>query len=148
MTILVVEDDEHKSSQITALLEKEYPNLTYEITESVWDAVTSINKCSPEMVILDMSLPSHRPGKGVGNPLSMPTGGIEVLFELRKLALRELPILILTQYPEIEIESEPYALNEASDVFLELYGMTNITISHYDNDSEQTWRSVTRTFLG
>jgi len=148
LSILIVEDDEHKSSRITALIQSDYPEIRFEITESVRDAVTHVNKKTPSKIILDMSLPSHMPGIGVGNPLSMPTGGIEVLFELRKLGFRNLPILILTQYPEIEIENEPYALDEASEAFLELYGMSNIAVSHYDNDLDDEWRSVTHQFLG
>lgn len=147
MKILIVEDDAHKSSQIFELINSESdsrPEII--IHDNVRDAVKFINDIIPNKIILDMSLPSHKPLPGQGTPVSLPTGGIEVLFELKKKKLTNLPILILTQYPEIEIEGEPIPINDSAEVFKNEYGFKDIEACYYDIDGKQ-WKINTTIFL-
>ncbi len=147
MKILIVEDDAHKSSQIFELINSESdPRPEIIIHDNVRDAVKFINDIIPNKIILDMSLPSHKPLPGQGTPVSLPTGGIEVLFELKKKRLINLPILILTQYPEIEIEGEPIPIHDSAEVFKSEYGFKDIEACYYDIDGKQ-WKINTTIFL-
>ena len=56
-------------------------------------------------------------------------------------------MLILTQYPEIEVESEPYPVEEAADVIRELYGFNNIAALHYDQLKPVEWKRTALDFL-
>ncbi|PSU13770.1 hypothetical protein C9J03_04910 [Photobacterium gaetbulicola] len=146
--ILIVEDDEHKSSQIVEILNNtDLINQDMKIVDNVRDAVISLTQSIPSKIVLDMSLPSHKALPGQGTPVPLPTGGIEVLFELMQNGLTDLPILILTQYPEIEIEEEPIPVEESAEAFKYEYGFTKIEACYYDHIHSEKWKKVTTKFL-
>lgn len=146
--ILIVEDDEYKSSKIIELIDELSSNIDREIVDNVRDGVSFLKQRIPSKIILDMSLPSHKALQGKGTPLPLPTGGIEILFELHKRKLFDLPVLILTQYPEIEIENEPIPTEKAADAIKKEYGFKNIEACYYDNSlDENSWIKVAREFL-
>lgn len=146
--ILIVEDDEHKSSQIIEIIKKvPNNNLDYMLVDNVRDAVRFLIDTIPQKIILDMSLPSHKSLPGQGNPVPLPTGGIELLFELKKRGLLELPTLILTQYPEIEIEQEPIPVEDSATVFQEEYEFKNLEAYYYDQIHDTEWKESVYSFL-
>ncbi len=148
MKILIVEDDEHKSSQIVSIIEDlDITSLDWVIVDNVMQAVRFIVNEVPNKIILDMSLPSHKALPGQGTPVPLPTGGIEVLFELMERDLTDLPILILTQYPEIEIENEPVPVEESGEVLREEYGFSCLETCYYDRENSANWKEATRAFL-
>lgn len=67
----------------------------------------------------------------------MPTGGIEVILELRYLKKTTIPIFVLTQYPDVEIENEYYSIEKSAQVIKDFFGMTSISVNLYDNESEE-----------
>ncbi|MFG7350839.1 hypothetical protein ACGMNB_07575 [Shewanella oncorhynchi] len=147
--ILIVEDDEHKSSQIVEI----FNSLNFKvedktIVDNVRDAVRYLVQSTPTKIVLDMSLPSHKALPGQGTPVPLPNGGIEVLFELKRRGLTELPILILTQYPEIEIEEEPVPVEESAEAIKREYGFTQLEACYYDQIHSKQWKQVTTIFLG
>jgi CheY-like chemotaxis protein len=146
--ILIVEDDAHKSSQIMEVFNSVLGNET-EVTlvDNVMDAVRFLIDHIPEKIILDMSLPSHKALPGQGTPLPLPTGGIEVLFELKMKNLMDLPVLILTQYPEIEIEQDLIPVQESAATFKEEYGFMAIEACYYDHSNNEPWKKKTMEFL-
>lgn len=148
MMILIIEDDEHKSSQILEILEIELKDKNDRLViDNVKDAVRFLVNKIPLKIVLDMSLPSHKALPGQGTPVPMPTGGIEVLFELKKKGLTYLPILILTQYPEIEIEEEPIPVSESAKALKETYGFSDINACYYDHIHSSRWKTTTIDFL-
>jgi len=64
----------------------------------------------------------------------MPAGGVEILLELCYRNKEDIPVLILTQYEEIEIEDDYFSIDEAGKELENLYGLKNISVSLYDND--------------
>lgn len=135
MNILIVEDDSYKYSKIAALLGEHYPSAKLLHKDSVRGAVLHIRESTPNLLILDMSLPSHSLVAGEGSPVSMPAGGIEILMELKMLYKTDIPIIVVTQYPDVEIEDEYYSIADSKHVIAELYGIKSIAVIHYDNDS-------------
>lgn len=146
--ILIVEDDAHKSSQILELVNLVIGSgAEVKLVDNVMDAVRFLFEMTPEKIILDMSLPSHKALPGQGTPVPLPTGGIEVLLELRMKSHMGLPILILTQYPEIEIEDEPVPVADSALTFQEEYGFTDIEACYYDHNDSKPWKQKTMEFL-
>jgi len=137
MNILVVEDDQFKFSKIFEILEKVHLGAQIIHYDNVSSAILYLKVNTPELIVLDMSLPSHPASAGKGSPISMPAGGIEVILELRYLKKTNIPILILTQYPDIEIEDEYYSIDRSTQVIKEFFGMTSVSVTLYDNDSEE-----------
>lgn len=146
--ILIVEDDDHKSAQILKIfdgvLNEETPR---KVIDNVMETVRFLVKFKPDKIILDMSLPSHRALPGQGTPTPLPMGGIEVLFELKRKRLTSIPILILTQHPEIEIEDEPILVEESADLLMQEYGFNDIDACYYDKKNSAGWEEATKKFL-
>lgn len=145
--LLIVEDDEHKSTQIIELMKQLNLDLESKVIDNVRDAVVYLKSITPLKLILDMSLPSHKAQSGQGIPLPMPNGGMEILFELKKRNLLPLPILILTQYPEIEIEGDPIPVNDSPKIIAEEYGFTQLQACHYEQLPNANWKGITINFL-
>ncbi|WGK60046.1 hypothetical protein [Pantoea sp. SS70] len=146
--IMIVEDDDHKLSQIIEILDRlcidEHQRVCF---DNVKDAVRYLVNVHPRKILLDMSLPSHKALPGQGTPLPMPTGGIEILFELKRKRLLDTQVLILTQFPEIDIEDEPYPTNESAPVFKEEYGFSRLEACHYEHLDGAKWIKITEEFL-
>jgi len=146
MKILIVEDDSFKFSRIESLANDLLKTAAITNFDNVHDTINYLQDNTPDKIILDMSLPSHAARIGEGSPLSMPTGGIEIILELRSLNKNNIPLIILTQYPEIEIENEYYTIDESKEEIETLYGIKNILVVLYENDSVE-WQKVTSKFL-
>lgn len=144
--ILLVEDDEHKSSKIKQIITETIGIQNITLHNNVCHTVRHLDKKTPDILILDMSLPSHPPTAGEGSPLSMPSGGIEVVYELYYLKKVRIPTLILTQYTDVEIENEYYSMKEAEEKIRDNYGFSTVKVEMYDNDSSE-WKDATREFL-
>lgn len=119
--LLIVEDDDFKLKEILELIETHRPR-TWSVTTAVAmsTAIDAVNSFDFDRVILDMSIPSHPRQRGAGTALPLPTGGLEVLFELESLG-RDGRCVILTQYPEIEIAGTLIPLEKSSDAIVEKF---------------------------
>lgn len=147
MNILVIEDDAFKYSKIYSLIDELTQEKTVTHCDNVFAAINYVRTNTPDKIILDMALPSHPAVAGEGSPVSMYSGGIEILLEIRICKKTSIPIVILTQYPDIVVEYEYYSIEDSEKVIKELYGIENLSVVHYDNDSED-WEIRTRKFLG
>lgn len=146
--ILIVEDDEHKSSQILEICDHMLIAKEMRTTvDNVRDAVRFLLECIPEKIVLDMSLPSHKALPGQGTPVPMPNGGIEILFELKKRKLTDLPVLILTQYHEIEIEGDSFPVDKSATALKDMFGFTSVQACYYEHIHGAKWMVVTKNFL-
>jgi len=147
MTILIVEDDSFKFSEIEKfLINNGIDQGNIHSTISVVDTVSYLNENTPDKIILDMSLPSHLTEQGEGSPIAMPSGGMEILMELYFLKKNYIPIIILTQFPQIQINNDDYSLDEAVAVINEKYKFTSLTVDSFDNEEKQ-WKLSTKRFL-
>ena len=153
MKILLVEDDDFKSSAIMKLAEELVDNLDFIVKTNVYDAQGYLYRRTqdlPDKIILDMSLPMHSPKVGEGDPLSMLVGGLEVLFLIKSEGLIEIPLVILTQYPDIEIEGEYVPIVEAAQRIEDVYEIPNVSVVNYINDevsSDAKWKVELERFL-
>ena len=146
MNILIVEDDLFKSSEIEDLVEEVFDEVKTVKFDNVHDTIIYFESNEPDKIILDMSLPSHTAKVGEGSPLSMPTGGIEIILELRSINKWDIPILVLTQYHEIEIENEYYSIDESEIEIKNLYGMNDLSVVLYDSESSD-WKFKAAKYL-
>src|SRR5690606_21603464 len=144
---LIVEDDSFKYSKIADLLKDLFPESALIHCDNVYDAVNYLRSESPDLIILDMSLPSHPAVAGEGSPVSMPTGGIEIIMELKLLKKNNIQTVVLTQYPDVEIEYEYYSIPDALNTMKSLYGLQTASVIHYDNDSNH-WKDKIKEALG
>ncbi|MER8906647.1 hypothetical protein NKH99_03050 [Mesorhizobium sp. M0854] len=146
MNVLLVEDDPFKEEAIGVALKEVVVVERLVCARAVQTAVESVCATSYDLIILDIALPSHDRALGVGNPKSMPSGGVEVLLELNRLR-RSDAVLIVTQYPEVEIWGELVRLPEVIGRLSEEISVNLIGILHFDQ-SNANWRASFARFIG
>lgn len=146
MKILIVEDDSYKYTQIQNLVKTIVPDVDIVHFDSVYGAIRFLRENVPDKIILDMSLPTHPPIAGEGSPVSMGSGGVEVLLELRSLKKLDTPVAILTQYIDFEIEDDYYKLDDAPTALHHFYGLKNIISILYEHGSTN-WADLIKKFL-
>ncbi|WAJ27848.1 response regulator [Antarcticirhabdus aurantiaca] len=140
LQILIVEDDDFKEQEILSVVRSIWSEAAVMHARSVQQAVLAINSQIFQLIVLDIALPSHDLVRGGGAPTSMPAGGVEVLLELSYLG-RSDAIIIVTQYPEVEIEGRLVALRKVASVVAEELGCSAIAaIQFRKNDS--MWRAA------
>lgn len=112
MRFALVEDEDPKREAVLSLLHREFSSHTVETARSVKSAIHLIADSVPDLLLLDMSLPTFdiSPGEPGGRPQSF--GGIEVLRYLDSLDLF-LPTVVVTAY---EAFKRPNGQPVASDV--------------------------------
>lgn len=149
MKLLILEDDEFKAEDIVALIQGSDEKYDIERHGNVRDAICSLKEGLPDKIVLDMSLPSHSPVMGDGTPLSLPTGGLEIILFLRRNSSPNFPVIILTQYPDIEINGEYYSIEESEKKISDYFGLNNVSVAHYLSDEyhDSNWRNEMKKFL-
>lgn len=139
MRILVIEDDEFKAADILRAIEELSGAIETERAASVTSALRKITTEDYDLLVLDMSLPTFDlsgPGGG-GSPQGQ--GGVEVL-RLAKWLGKGAPVVVVTQYPDIEIDGREAPLSSAAARLSERFEIDVKLCILYEFDSD-TWRS-------
>ena len=144
MNVLLVEDDEFKAADIAKVLTDSLPHAKVQRATSVTSALRSMTNQNYSLVVLDMSLPTFElsgPGGG-GSPQGQ--GGLEVLRLARRLE-NSSPFVIVTQYPDIDLDGRDVPLPAASKA-LQRFGVDvrKCILYEFDGDS---WRAELRECL-
>lgn len=97
MRVLLVEDEEPKQRHIEAFLRKTLKTPQITIAKSVRGALERLTQSIPDVVILDMSLPTFEIGGDEAGGRPQGFGGIEVI---RNMELDDIvaPVVFLTGY--------------------------------------------------
>ncbi len=130
MHILLVEDDPFKQKPIEAAIFDVHPNAKIHLARSVQQAVKLLRARSYDRVVLDIALPSHDSRAGGAQPISQPSGGIEVLLELA-YDERSDPVVIITQYPEIEYNNRFHPLAKARQALTAAIPVTIVAVVYF-----------------
>jgi len=137
--ILIVEDDLHKFEELEGFVLGRFAGAWVEKAVSVSSAIRAIDVRRFDLILLDMALPSHTLKPGNGPPSSLLSGGLEIIHEF-DFSNRNEPIVILTQHPEIEIDSELIPLGAVTDKINELFSVNLLGCIFYEMGSD-AWRN-------
>ena len=121
--ILLVEDELHKRDELSGYL-NEYlsPKPNLDVVESVRGAVVAVSDDDYDLIILDMALPTFTTDENNANGgRDQALGGVEILRTLKALG-KHATIVIVTQYPDIEIEGKRTKLKVATSSLSKKYG--------------------------
>lgn len=144
-SILLVEDDAFKQKELeTALLEL-VPSADVVVARSVRQAIALLGERPYDLIVLDMALPSHEVRPAAAQPMSQPSGGVELLLEL-SYEQREDPVIIVTQFPEIEFDGRLYTLKRFPRAFSGK-ASTNLRGAIYFNVLDEGWRTELRELI-
>ncbi|UVM51570.1 response regulator [Pseudomonas sp. B21-015] len=136
--VLIIEDDSFKANSLTEHIEHVVTGANITIATNLADAIEMVNKNTYTLIIVDMAIPSHPTVYGGGSPMSLLTGGLDILLELRELE-RDDPCIIVTQYPDIEICGDFYPLSKAKDEIKKLLDCDVVTCIAYSEGSTE-WK--------
>ncbi|QOZ75116.1 hypothetical protein XH83_06490 [Bradyrhizobium sp. CCBAU 53351] len=145
MKVLLVEDDEFKATDILKVLEESLAEAEVLRAMSVTSAMKAINSETFALVVLDMSLPTFEmsgPGGG-GSPQGQ--GGLEVLRLARRLQHLS-PFIVVTQYPDIELDGSDIPLSTAAKALRTRFGVNVRACLLYEFDRDN-WRAPLREHL-
>lgn len=138
MRVLLIEDDEFKAADISRAIEDLDRLAIIERAASVTSALRCITDQQFDVLVLDMSLPTFDlsgPGGG-GSPQGQ--GGVEVL-RLAKWLGKDIPVVVVTQYPDIEIDGRETPLADAAARLSTRFETDVRSCISYEFDSD-AWR--------
>lgn len=148
VSCLIVEDDPYKLEGIRAYLNSAFAGtLSISVCQALASATALVESQSFDFAIIDMSIHSHEPGAGIGSPFPLSSGGLDVLFEIAYSANgRNTPCIILTQYPDIEIESLPIPVENAKQEILDKFDIEVAGCVRY-LESDNQWKADLNSIL-
>lgn len=136
---LIVEDDPFKMEGICSHLENIFPGRIDMVKcQALATAASVLSSSKFDLAILDMSIHSHEPEAGAGSPFPLSSGGLDVLFEIEYSGSKTHSI-ILTQYPDIEIEGAPIPVESAQQQILEKFDIRVAGCVRY-LESDDRWK--------
>lgn len=136
---LIVEDDEFKMEGIRSHLNDIFQDRV-EISEcqALGSATALLASQEFDLAIIDMSIHSHEPEAGAGSPFPLSSGGLDVLFEI-EYTQNETHSIILTQYPDIDIEEIPIPVELAKQEIQDKFGIKVAGCVRYI-ENEEHWK--------
>ncbi len=139
---LIVEDDAFKLEGIQAYLNSVFAGtLEISICQALASATALLESRTFDLAIIDMSIHSHEPEAGSGSPFPLASGGLDVLFTISHSENgANTHCIILTQYPDIEIESLPIPVEQAKQEILEKFDIDVVGCVRYLEDDNQ-WKA-------
>lgn len=143
--VLLVEDDQFKQEQVEQAVRDAGRDVQLTVCRSVQQAVERVRADVYDLIVLDISLPSHESRPGGAQPISQPSGGVELLLEL-SYEERQDKVVILTQYPEIEYDGRLYLLEKFQKA---IAGSISVNIAGVllFNPKDKAWRDQLRKVL-
>lgn len=145
---LIVEDDPYKLEGLRAYLSSVFTGtLEISVCQALASATALLGSRTFDLAIIDMSIHSHEPEAGTGSPFPLSSGGLDVLFEIAYLENgANTPCIVLTQYPDIEIESLPIPVEQAKQEIHDKFGIEVAGCVRYlENDSQ--WKADIKSIL-
>ena len=127
-SVLIVEDDKFKADDLRKEIAKDW-DVT--IVASVRDAVVRVLDDGFDAIVLDMALPTFTADSSSLSGTAQPQGGVEVLRALKFTQLGT-PVIIVSQYPDLEIDGIFHSLEAAPKVLSERYGIEVVGAIVYD----------------
>ena len=136
--VLIVEDDGFKRDALVSVVSEILFPVEIDNVSDVRSAIVAVNEKVFDLIIIDMALPSHPVISGGGSPLSLLTGGLEVLFELRSLGRKD-ECIVITQYQSIEISGTFFPVSSAAQAIQEHFFCKVLACIEYLEEST-TWK--------
>ena len=142
MRILIVEDDEFKAQHLRPILRGRGEIV---LVQSVREAVVTVLSDDFDLVVLDMALPTFTRSALSSGGTAQAQGGMEVIRAL-KSRRATVPVIIVSQYPDLEIEGSFLALQSCPSILRERYGVNLAGAVLFDFD-DQSWEETFRELL-
>jgi CheY-like chemotaxis protein len=140
MNILLVEDEAPKQEHIASAIFDVKPDAQIRIARSVRSAIDELQKHKPDLMLLDMSLPTFDVGPGESGGRPQNFGGSEIL---RYMDLYELhvPTIVVTAYEAFSKAGQAIDHKSLHDELSEKHPMSYRRLIYY-NSLFSEWRAL------
>jgi CheY-like chemotaxis protein len=117
MKLLLVEDEGPKREHILAMLAEHSPNSIVDVAKSVRAAVHYLRNNQPDIVLLDMSLPTFEVDASEPGGRPQGFGGVEVIRYLERYK-RKSAVLVITAYEAFPVAGKPVGLEKVREMLV------------------------------
>lgn len=111
--ILIIEDDEYKAAAIKTLIALRIKDTAAEVVMSVQQGLKRLMIEPPDLVLLDMSIPTYDPGPGEPSG-AKHFGGEDLLGHMDRFDI-EIPVILVTQFDNFGIAPNIKTLAEVDE---------------------------------
>ena len=146
MRILLVEDEEAKARHVATFIGQLLPHAQLTTARSVRSAMASLLKEVPDLLILDMSLPTFDISSTESGGRPQGFGGLELM---RNMELEEIacPTIVLTGYEAFNKSGGQISLDALNAELAAEYPETFKGLFHY-NSAYGDWQDRLRAVVG
>lgn len=138
--ILLVEDEAPKSGHIERFLKNLNSQVNITIAQSYNSALDALEKQLPDLLLLDMSLPTFDVGEHESGGRPQGFGGIEIL-RYMKMAEINCPTIVITGYEAFLREAgNPVELSQLRTEWVEEFPQCLKGVLHY-NSTYDEWKT-------
>jgi CheY-like chemotaxis protein len=138
MRVLVVEDDERKRTQLNSFVAEEIPNATIEVAKSLQSGLRSVRQSAPDLILLDMTLPSYDASPEESGGQIHPLGGREFLAQMDRFDIRT-PVVVVTQFETFGKGRDAMTIHDLDETLKKRYSRIYCGIVSY-NAAVQGWK--------
>jgi DNA-binding NarL/FixJ family response regulator len=139
MNIVIVEDDLNKLRQIADMVQSEVPTAHVAECHSYQSGLSAIVNDAPDLVIVDMSMPTFDIAPGRQGGRTRAYGGRDILAEVVR---RQLPskVVVVTQFESFHDRDGTVTLSQLRRTLERNYS-SHYLMAIYYNAAESTWRT-------
>lgn len=115
INVLLIEDDENKRKRISEFLFEKFPSIRIKNAFSLHSGIKSVKSSSPDVVLLDMSLPNFDIGLEETGGAMHIFGGRELIRQMDRFNI-DIPVIVITQFETFGKASNVIGLKELDAV--------------------------------
>ena|SRR5438552_1476045 len=121
MRVLLVEDDENKWSQVSSFVKDTVPGIQLEIARSLQSGLRVVRASPPDLILLDMTLPTYDVGPDEPGGQIHPLGGREFLAQMDRFDIG-VPVIVVTQFETFGKDRDVMKLSDLDIDLRKRYG--------------------------
>jgi CheY-like chemotaxis protein len=130
MKILIVEDDDNKRLQLCKFVEVSFTGAEISEARSLQSGIRQVRASTPDVILLDMTLPNYDQGPDEPGGQTHSFGGREFLRQLDRFDI-EVPVIVVTQFERFGTGKQTMGLTELDDQLRGEHGRNYQTSVYY-----------------
>lgn len=134
MNILIIEDNEHKREKVCSFIQSLNDDIVLYEAASFNSGVKIISSYQLDLIILDMSLPTHDKSATESGGRFRVYGGKDIVRKMKRKSI-DTPFVILTQYSNFGDGDNKKDLSDIEAEFEESHPNQYISTIHYETAS-------------
>jgi DNA-binding NarL/FixJ family response regulator len=146
MKVLLIEDSDYKVEQITQVVEQSIPGANLLVSKSFRSGLDAALENNPDIILLDMTLPTFEVRKGELGGRTRPFGGREILRELQFAGMSGIAIIVVTQFDRFGEGSQSVVRENLMKELITEFPEYKITCVYYSGRGAE-WRELLKTEL-